>query len=196
MANLYEIAQSLIDTFDYEVDLETGECLSEEELKQKLDEIEMELTVKVENIGKYAKNLESEIESFKTEQKKMMSRRKTVENKLDRLYKYLDNFLKGQCRKEDGTIDLERLKKVSKNLSTPTCGISYRPSTTVEIKDLSKIPESCIKPRILKEDDVVKSNLREYIAEYIAEHKTEDNPNPEKDIDYAEIVTNINLSIK
>ena len=196
MANLYEIRQELIDTFDYEVDLETGECLSEEELKKKLDEIEMELSEKIENIGRYIKNLESDVESFKVEQKKLMTRRKTVENKLEGLKKYLDSFLKLQCTKEDGIIDLDKLRKVSKNLSTPTCAISYRKSEKVEVNDLSKVPDTCIKPRVIKEEDVVKDSVKEYINKYIEEHKSEDNPNPENDIDFAKLVTNINMSIK
>ena len=84
MATLYEIAESLANTMEYEVDVETGECLSEEELKIKLDELNMTMSEKIENIGKFIKNLDSDVEAFKIEQKKLLARRKTAENKLNK----------------------------------------------------------------------------------------------------------------
>lgn len=181
MANLYEIAQDLIDTLDYEVDTETGEVLEGEDLKKRIDELQMTLTDKIDNIGAYIKNLESDVESFKIEQKKLMERRKVAENKITRLRNYLDKFIRLQFTNEDGEVDTEKLKKYK--FETPRTKISYRKSDKIVITDIDSVPQEFIKEHKITEDDIMSSEIKKLI-------KSGTN------VDYANIVENTNLSVK
>ena len=67
MANLYEIDYQLQMLEDYMVDPETGELLDEDSFNAKFDEIQMALNEKIENSMCFYKNLQADIESFKTE---------------------------------------------------------------------------------------------------------------------------------
>ena len=99
MANLYEVdskfqeAMELLENQMY-VDTETGECLSEEEFNQQLDNIAMALSDKIENAMVFYKNVLSDVEQFKIEQKKLMERRKVKENLADRLKNRIDHYVK------------------------------------------------------------------------------------------------------
>ena len=184
---LYEINQALLNAVEgLEVgcDVETGEVVSDEEFKELIDGLQMTLSDKIENIGRYIKNLSADVDAFKSEQKKLMERRKVAENKLDRLQNYLDKFIKLQYTNLDTLeIDKEGLNKFK--FETPSVKISYRKSASVEITDLSKVPSEYIKERVIEEDDIKKSDIKKLLQS-------------DKDItvDYAKINENINLSVK
>ena len=69
MANLYEIDYQLQMLEDYMVDVETGEILDEDSFNAKFDEIQMALNEKIESSICFVKNLQADIEAFKTEEK-------------------------------------------------------------------------------------------------------------------------------
>lgn len=162
MANLYDIAQELIDTMEYEVDIETGEMLEGAELESKINEIQMTLSDKMDNIACYIKNLESDVEAFKKEKQNIEARQKSSKNKADGLKKYLNNFIKLQfTNMETGEVDMEKLSKFK--FETPRCKLSYRKSVGVEITDLTKVPSEYVKIKELKEDDINKTELKELL---------------------------------
>ena len=74
MANLYEIDYQLQMLEDYMVDVETGEILDEDSFNAKFDEIQMALNEKIENSMCFYKNLQADIEAFKTEEKNIAQR--------------------------------------------------------------------------------------------------------------------------
>ena len=80
MASLYEIDERLRLLEEYNVDAETGEILSEEDFNAKFDEIQMALTDKIENTMAFYKCLMSDVEAFKTEEKRLAERRRAKEN--------------------------------------------------------------------------------------------------------------------
>lgn len=168
--NLYDIRQELIDTMEYGVDVETGEMLEDYDLQAKLDELSMKLDDKIENIGCYIKNLKSDAEALKQEKLNLAQRQKVVENKVEGLTKYLSNFMK--------------MNEIPK-FETPKVKLSFRKSTTVDITDLSKVPQEYIKDRELKDSDVKKTDIKNYLKV----HKDEK-------IDGVELVDNQNIQIK
>lgn len=113
MASLYEINEAIMNT----IDLETGEIVDFD----KFEKLQMERTEKLENIALWYKNLQSEAEALKAEEKAFVDRRKSAENKAESLKRYLDSALNGQ------------------KFNTTKVAISYRKSTAVEI-DESKLP--------------------------------------------------------
>lgn len=111
--NLYEIDSAIISC----VDPETGEILDLEWL----DQLQMERTRKIENILLWIKNLKSESEAIKAEEKALAERRKQDEKKAESLTQYVQNVLNGQ------------------KFQTARVGVSYRRSEAVVVDDMKKL---------------------------------------------------------
>jgi hypothetical protein len=186
MAQLYEIdaqfkeIMELLENQMY-VDTETGECISEEEFNQQLDNVQMALSDKIENTMVFYKNILSDVEQFKIEQKKLMERRKVKENLAERLKNRIDNYITHQYTDENGVVDTQSLNKYK--FETPRVKLSYRKSSTVDIKDLSQIPQEYIKDRKLTEDDVKKSDIKKLLTSG-------------KEVTGAELKENLNMQVK
>lgn len=110
---LYEIDQAILDL----VDPETGEISDFE----KLTELEMARDQKIENVGKWVKNLLSDIGDLVSEEKALKKRRLDKERKLESLKKYLADALQGQA------------------FECAAVAIGWRKSSSLEITD----PEAC-----------------------------------------------------
>ena len=152
MATLYEINKeinSLLES-DFQkdeeiVNNETGEITT---INAKLDELEMDLNTKLENVGCYIKNLDSDIEALKVEEKTLADRRKVKENQLERLKKYLaDNLQAAGMQKYE----------------SPRCVLSFRKSDQVIISEGAVIPEEFITRKITEQPD--KTLLKKAIKE-------------------------------
>ena len=92
--NLFEIDAAIQKCFVFEdmvVDSETGEVLD----SNYLNDLEMERDRKIENIAKWIKNLDSDIEQLKAQKDLFAKRQKSAENKRDSLKNYLSAYLNG-----------------------------------------------------------------------------------------------------
>lgn len=114
MSSLYEINQEILNC----VDLETGEIIDE----QAFEALQMERNEKLENIALWVKNLTSEAEALKAEEKAFYDRRKAAEKKAESLKRYLAQQLKGQ------------------KFTTTRTSVSFRKSSSVEVLDIDKLP--------------------------------------------------------
>lgn len=94
------------------VDPETGELLDYEAFA----ELQMERDAKIENMALWYKDLTAEAKAIREEEKALAERRKSAENKAERLKGYLDEALAGESYK------------------TSRVAVSYRKSTALEIK--------------------------------------------------------------
>ena len=119
MASLYEIENAIMEC----VDMETGEIIDCE----KLSELQMERDEKVQNVALWIKNLESDAVAFKTEKDAFAEKQRVAENKAKSLKEYLSGYLAGQAFKST---------KVN---------VSFRSSESVNITDISQIPEQFLK---------------------------------------------------
>ena len=139
MANLYELTYAL-ETFDFEIDEETGEILNADELEA----IELERDEKIENIALWIKNLASDAEAYKREKDNFAKKEQTAKKKIDSLKSYLTMCLAGEKFKTD------RVQ------------ISWRKSEAVEILDPAKIPEGWLVPQEPKLDKAgIKAALKD-----------------------------------
>lgn len=170
MATLYEInwdIDKLLATdfsADEElVDTSTGEIFN---LKEKLDELEIDLNTKLENVGCYIKNLDSDIEALKNEEKTLAERRRVKENKLERLKQYLSDNLQ-----------VAGMQK----FESPRCVLSFRKSEQVVISEGAEIPEEFIIRKVTEQPD--KKLLKDAIKQGF-------------EFDGISIVENKNLQIK
>lgn len=180
--NLYDINNKLYYLIEEGFDNESGEILNEDELFKAINETTMELDKKIDNIGAYIKNLESEVEAIKEEKKKLDARRKTKENKIESLKRYLDGYFRHS--QENYFEDTTGKVKFHK-FESPRCVISYRKSDSINVTDINKVPEEYIKPRKLTDDDVKKSDIKDYLKKHESET-----------IDGVELLHNKNISIK
>lgn len=160
--SLYQISEEFVAAFEnIEVD-ENGEILD----LSALEEVEGEFDNKAENIALYIKNLSSMSAQIKDEESNLYRRRKSIDNKVDSLKRYLSG-----CMDRVGKDKLE----------TPKCRISFRSSTAVKIENESDLPEEFVKVTETKKPD--KKALGEAIK-------------AGREIDGVSLVTSRNIQIK
>ena len=149
MATLYELNQKF-NEFEFEIDEEIGEILNAEEL----DKIELERNEKLENIGLWIKNLESDAEAYKREKDSFAEKERLAKNKVESLKKYLNFVLNGDTFKSDRV------------------NITYRKSTALNVIDEYVIPKKYFVKQAPKLDkkavkDAIKSGKKVKGAEII-----------------------------
>ena len=136
--NLYDIDQRLVTLIEEGFDLEFGTIFeSEEELAKAIDEVQLDLDTKIENIGCYIKNLEAEVEAFKKEEDNLEARRKQTERKIEGLKRYLNGYLMACYPKDE-----DRAKWKFKS---PKVVLGYRKSSSVEVPDIEKLDKKYLK---------------------------------------------------
>lgn len=106
---IYEIDKTL----EALINCETGEINDLEAF----DQLQLERSQKIENTACYWKNLKAEADAIRAEEKALAERRKSIENKLDRIQALLDYSLQGD------------------KFESPKCKVGYRKSTAVEVSD-------------------------------------------------------------
>ena len=131
MATLYEISKAFKDVLDndFHIDEETGEILFD---KDDLEKIEGEFSEKVDNIGCYIKDLLALNDAIKNEKKALDERMKANQKKVDWLKDYLS-----------WSMNVRDLSKYE----TPRNKISFRSSKSVDVKDISLVPEQYIRTK-------------------------------------------------
>lgn len=107
--NIYEIDSAIMAL----VDEETGEILDIEALEQ----LQMERDQKLENVACWHKNLVAEAAAIRQEELNLAKRRQAIENRAERLKKYLSDVLGGQ------------------KFQTAKCAVSFRKTTKVELSE-------------------------------------------------------------
>lgn len=132
MGTLYQI-RAEIDGFTYECDPETGELLNALEW----DALNMAFEEKVENTACYIKNLKSDVEALRNEEKALAKRRQSAEKTIAYLEQLLADNMGGQ------------------KFSTAKCVVSFRPSESVEVVDLAHIPAEFLRVKTSYEPDKV-----------------------------------------
>lgn len=132
--HLYGIEAAMLEC----VDMETGEIIDEE----KLNQLSMARDEKIENIGKWIKNLTAAAAALKAEEQSFAERRKVTEKKVASLKSYLSDVLGGQ------------------KFETTEVKISFRKSESLEIEEGAKVPEEFLK---YKEPEVNKTELKKAV---------------------------------
>ncbi len=140
MSTLYEIDYNLYQLLENEmvVDEETGEILFEE---SDIDNLLLSRDQKLENTACYIKNLMSDIDQIKAEEKSLKERRQTKEKKAERLKSYLANSM---------------LLFGDKKFETPRVALSFRKSKQVEIEPNTHLPQEYIKVKVEESPDKTK----------------------------------------
>lgn len=157
--SIYDIDDSIMSL----VDMETGEIEDE----KRFDELQMERTKKVENIGLLLKNTVAEAKAIKEEEQALAARRKTAENKVERLKNLLAYALHGE------------------KFSTPKLNVSYRKSRAVNID-----------PQFIEWAESNADDLLTYPEPKVNKTAVRDAIDSGRDIKFATIETKQNMQVK
>ena len=142
---LYEINQALESILsnylyfgDSFVDAETGEVLEDDAANVVLAELnglQMARDEKLENLACWIKGMDADVTAMKAEEKNLAQRRKSLENKRERIFNFLYENLNGE------------------KITSPRVKVSYRKTTSVEVTDLSEIPDTFRRVKVTEEAD-------------------------------------------
>lgn len=157
--SIYDIDAAIISL----IDTETGEVTDEEAF----DALQMERDVKVENIGLLLKNTVAEAKAIKEEEQALSARRKTAENKVERLKNLLAYALNGE------------------KFSTPKLKVSYRKSRVVNID-----------PQFVEWAEINADDLLTYSEPKVNKTAVRDAIDSGRDIKFATIETKQNMQVK
>lgn len=157
--SIYDIDDAILSL----VDMDTGEIEDE----KRYDELQMERTQKVENIGLLLKNTVAEAKAIKEEEQALAARRKTAENKVERLKNLLAYALRGE------------------KFSTPKLKVSYRKSSSIKVDDgfVEWAQEHADDLLTFREPTPNRTAIKAALADG-------------REIEHAEIVTNESLQVK
>ena len=126
---LYEIRQEIADLLErgFDIDLDTGEVL---DIAPKLDALQMDEREKLEGIALYIKGLNAEAAAIREEERTLAERRKTKENRAERLHQYIAEHMTAMAY---DALETARVK------------LSFRKSTATEIDESVFMPwaEKC-----------------------------------------------------
>ena len=137
---LYEI-DALYRSFEFDIDPDTGEILNYEEF----EDIEGERRSKLEYLAILVKNLDAEIEAFKSEKRSLEERIKFKQNKRNRIAEYLQKLLNGE------------------ELDTPKALVRYRKSEQTVILQEDRVPDEFVECSIIRKP--VKEKIKKYLKE-------------------------------
>ena len=132
--NLFEINKEIIDC----VDAETGELLDEE----KFESLQMDMQTKLENLGCWIKNLESDAAALKAEEQAFAERRKSLERNIENKKKYLSTFLAGRP------------------FETSKVKIGFRKSEVLEVDEGAVLPDEFLR---FKNPEINKADLKKAV---------------------------------
>ena len=138
---LFEINEAIQNAIELGCDPETGEILD----ASALDQLYMDRDAKIENICMYIKDLNAEVYALKTEEQRLLERRKVSERKAESLKNYLQAMLGGQKWKSARAV------------------VSYRKTQSVVVDDLDAIPVEYMRIKTVTEPDkmVIKDALKD-----------------------------------
>lgn len=120
---LYELTEAYLNILS----LMDSEELDKQDLEKALSNINEEIENKSDNIGKVLQTLDADIQALKNEEKRLATRRKSLEKNKESLKEYLSNSLK-----------IQDVKKLKTNLFT---FYFKKNPTSVSIKDGVEIPK-------------------------------------------------------
>ena len=141
---LYDITHEIYDLMlDAEIYAEDhdGEILPE--IFDKMENLTIAHSAKIEHIALYVKNQNALIDGIKAEEEDLYKRRKSAEKRVEWLKSYLANNL------------------VTETIETARCKVSLRKSTAVEITDESRLMDSYCNIKTVKTPD------KKYIKEVL-----------------------------
>lgn len=179
--SLFQITDEMANLIEYGCSGDGEIATTQEEFNKMYDEIQLELTTKLDNTNGLIKSINSDVDLIDTEIKRLQALKKDRENKAEWLKRRIDFIIRQQFTNEDGDLDLIGLNAYK--LKLPHSSISYRKSNSVAITNLNLVPTEMKTVKV--EEIPSKIKIKEYLESINA-----------TECDYAKIQTSVNISIK
>ena len=123
MANLYDIDAKIMECMANCIDPDTGEITNSE----RLEALQMERQIKLENVALYIKNLKADAAMYKAEKQAFAERQAAAEKRAESLSEWLKNALDGQ------------------KFKTEKAEVNFRKTQIVEVIDIWDLNEDLLK---------------------------------------------------
>ena len=178
---LYQITDEMSNLIEFGCNGDGEIAQTQEEFNLMYDQIQLELTTKLDNTNGLIKSIGKDVELVDSEIKRLQAIKKDREQKAEWLKSRVDYVIRKQFTNEDGEVDLEGLNKYKLKLAHST--ISYRKSNTTEITNLDLVPTDM--KTVTVEEKPSKTKIKEYLES-----------NGMTECEYAKLQTNVNIVIK
>ena len=178
---LFQITDEMYQLIEYGCNADGEIAQTQEEFNLMFDQVQLELTTKIDNTNGMIKILEKDAELIDVEIKRLQALKKNVDNKAEWMKSRIDFVIRQQFTDEEGNVDLEGLAKYK--LKLPHSVVSYRKSETTEVKVDGVIPNE-YKTVVVKEDPD-KKKIKELLKTL-----------PNEENEFAYIKKKVNISIK
>ena len=123
MANLYDIDAKIMECMANCIDPDTGEITNSE----RLEALQMERQIKLENVALYIKNLKADAAMYKAEKQAFAERQAAAEKRAESLTEWLKKALDGQ------------------KFKTEKAEVNFRKTQIVEVIDIWDLNEDLLK---------------------------------------------------
>lgn len=153
--SLYELSNDLIELMDVD-DIE----ITEEVKSQIIEQIDMMIDAKSENIIALVKNYEATVNAMKEEEKRLAGNRKAIENKVGRLKEYTRDCLERTGKKKVET-KLGNISLRKKSVSVVIEDESLVPQLYKTVKEVVTVDKNTIKDFLKKGMDIEGCKLSE-----------------------------------
>lgn len=133
MPNLYQLAEQYKKFYDYMEEALDDDSLTEDDLElyyETLESIQEPLEHKIENICRFLRNIEGDIEAYRKEKLRLERKQKYLQNKFDGLKRWMKDSL-----------ELNKIDKIEAGMYKVR--LQKNPAS-VEIIDESKVPKKYI----------------------------------------------------
>lgn len=149
---LWKIPEEIETIKEFLVDPETGECLTEDEVKERIEALEIEQDKKLKWLAQLAQNEAADAETYKAYKQSFEKKQRAAEKRVESIKKYIGFVLGGEKWEAD-----DKSVKVQ----------FRRNKDVLKVDDLAAVPVDFFKTH-RTESNLNKTAIKEAIAEGVA----------------------------
>lgn len=182
---LFDLNDEMYQLMEYGCNADGEVAQTQEEFNKMYDEIQVEITTKIDNTNSIVKMIDGDNSLIDVEIDRLQRIKKQNENYSKWLTNRVDFVLRQQFTDEYGVLDVDALKDAVKNLNKKLkhSAISYTKSSSIEITNPDEVPTDM--KTIKVEEAPSKTKIKEYLKSIDA-----------TECEFAKIKENLSIKIK
>lgn len=182
---LFDLHDEMYQLMEYGCNADGEVAQTQEEFNKMYDEIQVEITTKIDNTNSIVKMIDGDNSLIDVEIDRLQRIKKQNENYSKWLTNRVDFVLRQQFTDEYGVLDVDALKDAVKNLNKKLkhSAISYTKSSSIEITNPDEVPTDM--KTIKVEEAPSKTKIKEYLKSIDA-----------TECEFAKIKENLSIKIK
>lgn len=182
---LFDLNDEMYQLMEYGCNSDGEVAQTQEEFNKMYDEIQVEITTKIDNTNSIVKMIDGDNSLIDAEIDRLQRIKKQNENYSKWLTNRVDFVLRQQFTDDYGVLDVDGLKDAVKNLNKKLkhSSISYTKSSSIEITNPDEVPTDMKTVKV--EEAPSKTKIKDYLKSIDA-----------TECGYAKIKENLNIKIK